>query len=141
MLGRTSRPLSRRRLPFLVFFLASLAPKRAPTDDPALPQDTQSLPKCAPRVSKMHPKTDLGRLGHAKGAPKGLRGTPPRKKTSKRHRKVTSGRPACPNNCGSCVLKVGVPKDIAEVIWAVHFTCYSFRVKPQYGYDTRRKNI
>ena len=140
MLGRTSRPLSRRAIHFLVF-LDSLARKRAPTVDPALPQDPQSVQKWIPRVPKMHPKTDLGRLGQAKGAPKGLWGTPPTKKTSKKHRKVTSGRPACPNNCGSCVLKVGVPKDIAEVIWAVHFTCYSFRVKPQYGYDTREKNI
>ena len=86
VLGPTSRPLSRRAVHFLVFW-ESLARKRAPTVDPGLPQDPQSVPKTAPRAPKMHPKTDLESLRHAKGTPRGLRGTPLEEKDQKKTQK------------------------------------------------------
>ena len=111
VLGRASQPLSRRGVHFLVFW-EPLARKRAPTVDPGVPQDPQSVPKWGPRVPKMHPKSYLGGLGHAKGTPRGLRGTPPEEKDLKKTQKLTSGRPVCQKICGSCVLTVGLRKDI-----------------------------
>ena len=138
VLRQGSQLLSGRGVHFLVFCWP-LARQRAPTVGPGVPQDPQSVRKWRPRVPKMHPKSDLGGLGHAKGTPRGLRGTPPEEKDLKKTQKLTSGRPVYQKICSSCVLTVGLRKDIGEVISAVNFTCCSFRVKPQYGYDARKK--
>ena len=87
----------------------------------------------------MPPKRRLEATMGAKALPRGLWGTPPEQKDLKKTPKLTWESPFCSKTNSSGLLKESLPKHIFEKKSTVKFTCGSFYMKFQNGYDVCKK--